>query len=169
MVWCDNRCRHALLSVAVPSVSSVQAGVLSARSDHNADAGLEEAARAVERAADEEAWHGRNGGDLGDHEEVPSAEAMWADGGCNDTGHPAHPEHRGPAADGQSLWGEQSTIPPEVKDLLNEETTALLEEVSWEKLSRYRYANQTLTVPFACISRSACQRARCFDEAPCIF
>ena len=37
-----------------------------------------------------------------------------------------------------------------MKDLLNEETTALLEEVSWEKLSRYRYANQTLTVPFAC-------------------
>ena len=61
-----------------------------------------------------------------------------------------HPEHRGPEADGQSLWGEQSTIPPEVKDLLNEETTALLEEVSWEQLNRYRFANQTLTVPFAC-------------------
>ena len=61
-----------------------------------------------------------------------------------------HPEHWGLEADGQSLWGEQSTIPPEVKDLLSEETTALLEEVSWEKLNRYRFANQTLTVPFAC-------------------
>ena len=38
----------------------------------------------------------------------------------------------------------------EVKDLLNDETTALLEEVTWEKLSRYQYANQTLTIPFAC-------------------
>ena len=61
-----------------------------------------------------------------------------------------HPDHRGPAAGGQSLWGEQSDIPPEVKDLLNEETTALMEEVTWEKLGRYRYASQTLTVPYAC-------------------
>ena len=77
-----------LLSVAVPSVSSVQAGVLSVGSDHNADEGSEKAAQA-ERAADEAAGHGRNGGDLADHEEVLSAEAMWADGGGNDTGQPA--------------------------------------------------------------------------------
>ena len=61
-----------------------------------------------------------------------------------------HLEHQGPAAGGQSLWGEQSAIPPEVKDLLNEETTALLEEVTWEKLSQYWYTNQTLTVLLAC-------------------
>ena len=61
-----------------------------------------------------------------------------------------HLEHQGLAANGQSLWGEQSTIPPEVKDLLNKETTALLEEVPWEKLSCYQYASQTLTVLHAC-------------------
>jgi hypothetical protein len=48
------------------------------------------------------------------------------------------------------MWGEPSEIPAEVKDLINEETSALLEEISWEKLSRYRHASQTLTVPFAC-------------------
>ena len=43
----------------------------------------------MERAADEAAVHGQNGADLADHEEVPSAEAMWADGGGNDTGQQA--------------------------------------------------------------------------------
>ena len=79
----------SLLSVAVPSVSSVQAGVLSAGSDHNADEGSETAARAVERAADEAAVQGRDDGGSADHEEVPSAEAEWADGGSNDTGQQA--------------------------------------------------------------------------------
>ena len=38
-----------------------------------------------------------------------------------------HPEHQGPVIDGQPMWGEPSEIPAVVKDLINEETSALLE------------------------------------------
>ena len=33
---------------------------------------------------------------------------------------------------------------------MSKETAALLEEVSWEELSQYQHASQTLMVPFAC-------------------
>jgi hypothetical protein len=57
-----------------------------------------------------------------------------------------HPDHRGP----EGLWSEPSHIPAEVKDLMNEETSALLAEVLWEEVGQYRHASQTLSVPFAC-------------------
>ena len=37
-----------------------------------------------------------------------------------------------------------------MKDLLNKETAALMEEVTWEELGRYCHANQTLMVLYAC-------------------
>ena len=38
---------------------------------------------------------------------------------------------------GAALWEEHSTIPLEVKDLLNDENRTLLEEVSWDQLGKY--------------------------------
>ena len=61
-----------------------------------------------------------------------------------------HPGHRCPEVEGQTLWDEHSTVPPEVKDLLNDVNRQLIEEISWEKLGKYRFASQTLMVPWAC-------------------
>ena len=38
----------------------------------------------------------------------------------------------------------------EVKDLMNEETLALLKEVSWEEVGQYQHASQTLSVLLTC-------------------
>ena len=64
-----------------------------------------------------------------------------------------HPNQWGPGAGGQAWWEYSADLGPlEVKNLLNDVNRELIDEISWEKLAKYWFASQTLTVPWACRS-----------------